>query len=97
MRLSLDSQTVRSISHLARLRLAEDQVDTIAHELSAIFGWIEQLAEVDTEGVAPMAGVAMLVLPMRPDRITDGGDPAAVLANAPGAIEDCFAVPKVVE
>jgi aspartyl-tRNA(Asn)/glutamyl-tRNA(Gln) amidotransferase subunit C len=95
--LSLDSQTVRNISYLARLRLPEDQIDTIAHELSAILGWIEQLAEIDTEGVAPMTGVAMLVLPMRPDRVTDGGDPAAVLANAPGGIEDCFAVPKVVE
>jgi aspartyl-tRNA(Asn)/glutamyl-tRNA(Gln) amidotransferase subunit C len=95
--LSLDSQTVRSISLLARLRLADDQVDAIARELNHILGWIEQLAEVDTEGVGPMTGVAGLVLPLRPDKVTDGGDPAAVLATAPGRIEDCFAVPKVVE
>lgn len=69
----------------------------MAHELSAILGWIEQLAAVDTEGVAPMTGVARLVQPLRADRINDGGDAVAVLANAPGGIEDCFAVPKVVE
>lgn len=97
IRLSLDSKTIRSISHLARLRLAEDQLETMARELGAILGWIEQLGEVDTEGVAPMTGVGTLRLPLRLDAVTDGGNPDAVLANAPGGIEDCFAVPKVVE
>lgn len=95
--MSLDSQTVRSIAFLARLRLADTQVESVARELNQILGWIEQLAEVDTEGVAPMTGVAALVLPLRRDEVTDGGDPTAVLANAPGGIDDCFAVPKVVE
>lgn len=95
--MSLDRSTVRTICQLARLRVSDDQLDAVARELSQILGWVEQLAAVDTDGVAPMASVAAIDLPRRADRVCDGGDRVAVLANAPGAIEDCFAVPKVVE
>ncbi len=95
--MSLDSQTIRAICQLARLRVADDQVDAIARELSGILGWVEQLAEVDTDGVPAMTGVQAMRLTLRADRVSDGGDREAILANAPGAVEDCFAVPKVVE
>lgn len=95
--MSLDSQTVRTICQLARLRVEDEQIDAIARELSGILGWVEQLAAVDTEGVPPMTSVAAMTLRLRADEISDGGDRDAVLANAPGAVDDCYAVPKVVE
>ena len=95
--LSLDIDTVRSISILARLRVPPEELPALARELSAILDWVEQLATVDTSGVAPMASVADLSQPWRVDAVTDGNCAAAVLANAPGRIDDYFAVPKVVE
>lgn len=95
--MSLDSNTVRAIAALARIRVADDQLDALVHELSSILGWVEQLAEVDTKDVAPMTSVAEMSLPWRADAVSDGGDQAAVLTNAPGRVDDYFAVPKVVE
>ncbi len=95
--MSLDAATVRRIADLARIRVPEDQLDAMGRELSTILGWIEQLEEVDTEGVAPMTGVGDFPLPMRKDSVTDGGDPEAILANAPDRAGAFFAVPKVVE
>jgi aspartyl-tRNA(Asn)/glutamyl-tRNA(Gln) amidotransferase subunit C len=95
--MSLDTATVRRIADLARIRVPDDQLDAMGRELSTILGWIEQLNEVDVEGVAPMTGVGGFALPMRPDAVTDGGDPAAILSNAPDRAGDFFAVPKVVE
>lgn len=95
--MSLDRQTVRTIAYLARLRVADDQLDGLARELSAILDFVEQLKEVDTSNVAPMTSVADLQLPMRGDEVTDGGIPDQVLANAPLAIDGTYAVPKVVE
>lgn len=94
---SLDLETVRKIAFLARIRIADAELATLAGELSAILGWVEQLGEVDTSAVAPMASVADAALPLRPDAVTETNRPAVVLANAPGAIDDFFAVPKVVE
>jgi aspartyl-tRNA(Asn)/glutamyl-tRNA(Gln) amidotransferase subunit C len=93
----LDRNTVRNIAFLARIRVAEDDLDGIARDLSQIIGWVEQLAEVDTDGVEPMTSVAAMTLPLRPDAVADGGDPAAVLYNAPDVQGAFFAVPKVVE
>lgn len=95
--MSLDTETVRRIADLARIRVPEDQLDAMAGELNAIMRWIEQLGEVDTEGVAPMTGVADFALPMRDDVVSDGGEPEKVLSNAPDRAENFFAVPKVVE
>ena len=93
----LDRDTVKTIAFLARVRVADDQLEPLAGELSAILGWIEQLAEVDTSAVEPMTSVAAMVAPERADVVTDGRRRQAVLANAPHALDDYFAVPKVVE
>ena len=93
----LDRDTVKTIAFLARVRVPDDQLDPLAGELSAILGWIEQLAEVDTSNVEPMTRVAAMLAPQRADVVTDGRRRDAVLANAPDALDDYFAVPKVVE
>ena len=93
----LDRSTVRNIAALARIAVKDDELDHLAGELSNILKFIEQLAEVNTEGVAPMASVAAMELPRRADQVTDGGQRDAILANAPERYEGFFLVPKVVE
>ena len=95
--MALDKATVARIATLARIKLPEAEQEHLAGELSHILTWIEQLNEVDTEGVAPMASTEAVTLPMREDVVTDGGDPARVLANAPKADRGFFVAPKVVE
>ena len=95
--MSLDKATVRGIARLARLRVDEDRLEPLARELNNILGWIEQLSEVDTEDVEPMASIAAMKLRWRDDRVTDGGQADAVTANAPASDRGCYAVPKVVE
>jgi aspartyl-tRNA(Asn)/glutamyl-tRNA(Gln) amidotransferase subunit C len=95
--MAIDVATVRKVARLARIREPEERLESLAAELSGILAWIEQLNEVDTEGVAPMASTEAVSLPMREDLVTDGGDPARVLANAPKADRNFFVVPKVVE
>jgi aspartyl-tRNA(Asn)/glutamyl-tRNA(Gln) amidotransferase subunit C len=95
--MAIDAATVRKVAKLARLTEAEDRLDTLAGELNGIMTWIEQLAEVDTDGVEPMASAVDLKLPMREDVVTEGGDPARVLSNAPDSKDNFFVVPKVVE
>ena len=95
--MSIDAATVRKVARLARIRIEAERVEPLAQELSGILTWIEQLNEVDTEGVQPMASSEAVQLPMRDDVVTDGGDPAKVLANAPKADRGFFVVPKVVE
>ena len=95
--MALDAATVRKVARLARIRIDEDRVEELAAELSGILSWIEQLGDVDTDGVQPMASTEAVSLPLREDVVTDGGDPAKVLANAPRADRNFFVVPKVVE
>lgn len=95
--MALDKATVARIATLARIRLSEEELDSLAGELSGILNWVEQLNEVDTEGVAPLASVAEAGLPMREDKISDGDCPDAILGNAPKNARGFFAVPKVVE
>ena len=95
--MSVDVDTVRRIAALARLEVPEDQLEGLAGELNNILGWVEQLSEVDTEGVAPMAAVTPMSLRLRDDEVSDGGMADDVLANAPDRAADFFAVPKVVE
>lgn len=93
----LDPATIRRIALLARIRLEDAEVAPLQAELNAILGWVEQLNEVDVEGVDPITGAAHMALKMREDVVTDGGYAEAVLANAPERIGEYFAVPKVVE
>ena len=95
--MSLDKDTVKNIANLARIKVAEDDLDHLAVELSAILDWVEQLNGVDTDGVEPLASVVDVTLPLRTDAISDGNCRDSVLANAPDAEDGFFAVPKVVE
>ncbi len=95
--MAIDAATVRKVARLAKLNEPDARMEPLARELSGILTWIEMLAEVDVEGVEPMASAVDLKLPMREDVVTEGGDPARVLANAPLARDNYFVVPKVVE
>jgi aspartyl-tRNA(Asn)/glutamyl-tRNA(Gln) amidotransferase subunit C len=105
--MSLDKEAVARIARLARLKVPEEELGALAGELSGILAWIEQLNEVDTKGVEPLSSVSDVTLPMRQDKVTDGGLAEKILANAPGGavyIEPTdknaggfFTVPKVVE
>ncbi len=95
--MALSRDQVRTIALLARIRARDEDLDRLAKEISGILDWIAQLNEVETEGVEPMTSVADMTLPLRRDAITDGGDAAAVLKNAPEPAEGFYAVPKVVE
>lgn len=95
--MALDKAAVAHIAALARIRLAEAEQEALAGELSQILNWVERLNEVDTSGVAPMASVAAVGLPMREDAVTDGGHREEILRNAPRTARGFFVVPKVVE
>jgi len=95
--MALDHATVRRIATLARIRVEEDEIPRLQNELNGILGWIEQLNEVNIEGVEPLTGAAHMALKMRQDVVTDGGYPEKILANAPDRAGAFFAVPKVVE
>jgi len=94
---AIDAATVKKVARLAHIREPEDKLDALAEELNGILAWIEQLNAVDTEGVEPMTSAVATVLPMRRDEVSEGGDPARVLANAPKSDRGFFVVPKVVE
>jgi aspartyl-tRNA(Asn)/glutamyl-tRNA(Gln) amidotransferase subunit C len=95
--MSLDPATVRRIASLARIRVEPTEIAALQTELNGILGWIEQLDEVDVEGVEPLTGAMHMALKMREDVVTDGGYARKILDNAPERIGDFFAVPKVVE
>ncbi len=95
--MAIDAATVRKVARLARIAEPEEKLEALAKELTGIMTWIEQLGEVDTDGVEPMTSAVAVTLPMREDVVTDGGDPAKVLSNAPKTVDGFFVVPKVVE
>ena len=95
--MSLDPATVRRIAALARIHIEESEVATLQGELNGILGWIEQLNEVNVDGVEPLTGAAQMAMKMRDDVVSDGGYPEKVLANAPERADDFYVVPKVVE
>ncbi len=95
--MSIDAATVRKVAKLAHIRESDDRLSTLAAELSGIMQWIEQLNEVDTDGVEPMASAVAHTLPLREDVVTEGGDSSVILANAPATRGGFFVVPKVVE
>jgi aspartyl-tRNA(Asn)/glutamyl-tRNA(Gln) amidotransferase subunit C len=95
--MALDRATVAKVATLARIRLEDSELEPLAAELSKILSFVEQLDQVDTTGVEPMASVVSMTLPLRTDAVTDGGYPEKVLANGPRTERNFFAVPKVVE
>ncbi|RTL97385.1 Asp-tRNA(Asn)/Glu-tRNA(Gln) amidotransferase subunit GatC [Ancylobacter aquaticus] len=95
--MSVDQATVRRVAHLARIAVTEDEVAHLQGELNAILAFVEQLGEVDTDGVEPMTSVIPMTLPLRADVVSDGDYADRVLANAPASEDGFFAVPKVVE
>lgn len=95
--MSVDAATVRRIAHLARIAVRDEEVSHLQGELNAMLAFIEQLAEVDVEGVEPMTSVTPMQMKKRKDVVNDGEMPDKVLANAPAAEDRFFLVPKVVE
>ena len=95
--MSVDQATVRRIAHLARIKLDEADVPQMQGELNAILAFVEELNEVDVAGVEPMSSVTPMAMKKRRDVVSDGGDAAAILANAPASEDGFFVVPKVVE
>lgn len=95
--MAVSKDDVRRIARLARIDVPEDDLAPLASELSSIFGWIEQLSEVDIDGVVPMASAADLTLPLREDKATSDTRRDDILANAPDTRDGYFAVPKVIE
>lgn len=95
--MTVTKDDVRKVARLSRIAVAEARLDPMAEELSGIMGWIDQLNEVDVEGVDPMTSVVATQLPMREDVISDGDKAEDVLANAPKADEGFFVVPRSVE
>ena len=95
--MSVSPEQVRHIAKLARIAMSDDELERLVPELNAIIGWVEQLGEVDTDGVEPLTAVIGQQLRLRDDVVTDGDIREDVLANAPDAQHGFFAVPKVIE
>lgn len=95
--MSLDRSTVARIANLARIDVPDEQQEPLARELSNLLLWVEQLREVDTDGVEPLRMVMPITPRWRDDGVNDGGQADAITANAPAAADGFFVVPKVVE
>ena len=93
----MDTQEVLKVARLARIETTEEQAEALKGPLNNILGWIEQLSEVDTDNVEPLANVANIELPLRKDVVNDGDCADKVLANAPDEAQGFYSVPKVVE
>lgn len=95
--MAVDAATVRKVARLARIAVPEEAVEPMAQEIDGIMQWIEQLKEVDTDGVEPMTSAVAMTLPLREDVVTDGGIVEKVVLNAPKTADGFYIVPKVVE
>ena len=95
--MSVTNDQVRHIARLARIAMSEEELERLVPELNAIIGWVEQLGEVDTDGVEPLTAVIEQKLRLRDDVVTDGNVRDDVLANAPEPQHGFFGVPKVIE
>lgn len=93
----VDAETVRHVAHLARIAVADDEVEALQGELNAMLALFEQLGTVDVDGVEPMTSVTPMTMKMRQDEVTDGDIVDAIIANAPAREDHFFLVPKVVE
>lgn len=95
--MTIDNSTVKKIATLARLDISESDIAYYAPQMQGLMKWIDQLQEVNTDNIEPLASVAEIHLALRQDEVTDGDKVADVLANAPEAMENFFVVPKIVE
>lgn len=95
--MSIDTETVKRVAFLSRLKIADDKIQATEEEFNKILDWVEQLKEVDTENVEPLISVNEHNLTLRADEVTEGNQAEAILANAPMKEYGYFAVPKVVE
>jgi len=95
--MAIDAATVRKVAHLARIKTPDDRLEPLAQELNGILSWIEQLQQVDVDGVEPMTSNVAQPLRLREDVVTDGDKVADIMANAPKSADGFFVVPKVVE
>jgi aspartyl-tRNA(Asn)/glutamyl-tRNA(Gln) amidotransferase subunit C len=95
--MSVDAHTVRRIAHLARIAVADDEVERLQGEINAVLAFVEQLQEVNVDGVEPMTSVTPMKLKQRGDVVTDGGIADDIVKNAPATKDNFFLVPKVVE
>ncbi len=95
--MSIDQATVRKVANLARIKVSDEQVNNLEGELNQILQFVEQLSEVNTDGVKPLTSAVDMTQPLRADVITDGGYPDDILKNAPAADGGFFLVPKVIE
>jgi aspartyl-tRNA(Asn)/glutamyl-tRNA(Gln) amidotransferase subunit C len=95
--MAVDADTVRRVAHLARIAVADDEVTGLQGELNAILAFVEQLNEVDVDGVEAMTSVTPMAMKMREDRVTDGDIADDIVRNAPATEDHFFVVPKVVE
>jgi aspartyl-tRNA(Asn)/glutamyl-tRNA(Gln) amidotransferase subunit C len=95
--MAVDADTVRHIAHLARIAVADTEVEGLRQELNAMLAFVEQLSEVDVVGVEPMTSVTPMAMQQRKDEVTDGGIADDIVKNAPATEDHFFLVPKVVE
>jgi aspartyl-tRNA(Asn)/glutamyl-tRNA(Gln) amidotransferase subunit C len=95
--MAVDTETVRRVAHLARMAVAEDEIEGLGRELNAILAFVEQLTDVDVAGVEPMTSVTPMAMKTRQDEVNDGEIADAIVANAPAREDHFFVVPKVVE
>lgn len=95
--MTINKATVKRIATLARLDVSENDIEYFAPQMQGLIKWIDQLQEVNTDNVEPLASVSEINLQWRKDEVTDGGKPEDVLANAPEAVENFFVVPKIIE
>ncbi len=95
--MNVDEALVRKVARLARIKVSDADVASLKGELAAILQWVEQLGEVDTDGVAPMISVEAMTMKKREDVVDDGGYPEKIVKNAPMSEDHYFMVPKVVE
>jgi aspartyl-tRNA(Asn)/glutamyl-tRNA(Gln) amidotransferase subunit C len=95
--MSVDAKTVRRIAHLARIAVADEEVEHLRGELNAILAFVDQLSEVEVDGIDPMTSVIPMAMKQRPDRVTDGEIADDIVKNAPAREDHFFVVPRVVE
>jgi len=95
--MAVDADIVRRIGHLARIKVKEQELTSLAGELNTILGFVEQLNEVDVKDVSPMTSVIPMALRLRKDEVREGGYAQKIVANAPLSEDNFFMVPKVVE
>ena len=95
--MALNQQTIQNLSWLARLKLPAEREEKVLSDLQSILDWVEQLKEVNIDGVEPLVSVTEGVAPMRKDEVTEGNQQADLMANAPESVQGFYVVPKVVE